>query len=296
MSTGVVFDIKEFAVFDGPGIRTTVFMKGCPLRCQWCHNPEGLSPKPQLMVSTAACVHCGACERACPIHDGRAIPGDRCWQPAGCAACGECVPACRGGFRKIAGTEWTAEALAARLNKDADVYRATGGGVTFSGGDPLLQWEFVSEVIDQLEGVHTAVETSGCATDAVFGQVMDRLDLVMMDWKVSDPEGHRRYTGVDQAPIRRHAEMLAEGDTPFILRMPIIPGVNDVREHFETVAGLVRGAKALVRIDILPYQRAAGAKYRMVGKTYAPDFDENAAPRYYTEVFDAAGIPFQVFR
>ena len=283
MSTGIVFDIKEFAVFDGPGIRTTVFMKGCPLRCQWCHNPEGLSPRPQLMVSTAACVHCGACERVCR-------------HPGNCVACGDCIPVCHLGLRKIAGIEWTAEALAARLNKDADVYRATDGGVTFSGGDPLLQWDFVSAVIDRLKGVHTAIETSGFTSDSVFEQVMEKLDLVMMDWKCSDPVRHRHYTGVDQAPIRRHAEMLAAGDTPFILRMLIIPGVNDEREHFETVARLVRGAKTLVRVDILPYQRAAGAKYEMVGKTYAPEFDEAAALHYYTECFDDAGIPYQVFR
>ena len=283
MSAGVVFDIKEFAVFDGPGIRTTVFMKGCPLRCQWCHNPEGLSPKPQLMVSTAACVHCGACKRVCR-------------HPEGCVACGECVPVCRGGFRKIVGASWTAEDLAARLNKDADVYRATGGGVTFSGGEPLMQWSFVSDVIDRLNGIHTAIETSGFTTDEIFGQVMEKMDLVMMDWKVSDPEKHRRFTGVDQAPILRHAQMLAAGDTPFILRMPIIPGVNDEAAHFETVARLVEGAKALVRIDILPYQRAAGAKYEMVGRQYAPTFDEAAAPRYFLERFEERNIPFQVFR
>lgn len=296
MNTGIVFDIKEFAVFDGPGIRTTVFMKGCPLRCQWCHNPEGLSPKPQIMVSTAACVHCGACERVCPLRGGAALPGDQCWQPQDCLVCGACVPVCRDGLRRVTGTEWTAETLAARLNKDADVYRATGGGVTFSGGEPLLQWGFVSEVVDRLKGVHTAVETSGYTTDAVFEQVMRKLDLVMMDWKVSDPEGHRHFTGVDQAPIRRHAEMLAAGKTPFILRMPIIPGVNDRPEHFATVADLVKKASALVRIDILPYQRAAGAKYAMVGKTYAPEFDETAALRYDLEVFEKQGIPFQIFR
>ncbi len=283
MTTGVVFDIKEFAVFDGPGIRTTVFMKGCPLHCRWCHNPEGLSPKPQLMVSAAACVHCGACAQVCR-------------HPDRCVACGECVPACKLGLRKIAGTPWTAEALAVRLNKDADVYRATDGGETFSGGEPLMQWDFVSEVVERLEGVHTAVETSGYAADAVFAQVMDKLDLVMMDWKVSDPEAHRHFTGVDQAPIRRHAEMLAAGDVPFIIRMPVIPGVNDNPEHFQTVAELVKGAKALVRVDILPYQRAAGAKYEMVGKTYAPGFDESVPPRIWTEPFERAGIPFQEFR
>ena len=283
MSTGTVFDIKEFAVFDGPGIRTTVFMKGCPLRCMWCHNPEGLSPKPQLMVSRAACTDCGACRAVCP-------------HPESCMACGACVPVCRGGFRKIVGTVWTAEELAKRLQKDADVYAMSGGGVTFSGGEPLMQWDFVSDVIGRLDGVHVAIETSGYAPDEVFEDAMARCDLIMMDWKVSDPALHRRYTGVEQARILRHAQMLAGGSTPFILRMPVIPDVNDNKAHFETVAQLVKGAKALVRVDILPYQRAAGAKYEMVGMDYRVDFDEARTPRFYTECFERAGVKYQVFR
>ncbi len=270
-------------VFDGPGIRTTVFLKGCPLRCQWCHNPEGLSPRPQLMVSTAACVHCGAC---------RAV----CRHPDGCVACGDCIPVCRGGLRRIAGTVWTAEALTERLRKDADVFASTGGGVTFSGGEPLLQWAFILDVMDRLDGIHTAVETSGFASDDVFRQVTEKADLILMDWKVSDPERHHRFTGVDQAPIRRHLQQLAAGDTPFILRMPIVPSVNDDRTHFETAAALVEGAKALVRVDILPYQRTAGAKYPMVGLKYNPSFDENVKPTIFADVFEQKGIPYQLFR
>ena len=281
--TGIVFDIKEFADFDGPGIRTTVFMKGCPLRCRWCHNPEGLDPKPQLMVSRAACTHCGACRRVCG-------------HPDRCIACGKCVPACRGGFRKIVGQPWTPEDLARRLRKDRDVYGESGGGVTFSGGEPLMQWDFISETLRGLEGIHTAVETSGYCPDTVFREVMARCSLVMMDWKVSDPEQHLLYTGGPQEPIRRHAEMLREGRTPFILRMPVIPGVNDSEAHFAAAAELVRGAESLVRVDVLPYQRAAGAKYEMVGKEYCPGFDETREPELHTEVFDRLGIPFQRFR
>ena len=242
--TGVVFDVKEFAVYDGPGIRTTVFMKGCPLRCRWCHNPEGLSPKRELMVSRAACVHCGACRRVCR-------------HPDGCVACGECVPVCRGGLRRIVGTQWTAEALAARLRRDADVYALSGGGVTFSGGEPLMQWPFVAEVIDRLGEIPAAIETSGYAPDDVFDDAMRRCRLILMDWKVSDPKLHQKYTGVPQARIRRHAEQLAAGGVPFLLRMPIIPGVNDTPFHFETAAELVKNSKSLVRVDVLPYQRAA---------------------------------------
>ena len=282
--TGTVFDIKEFAVFDGPGIRTTVFMKGCPLRCAWCHNPEGLSPRPQLMVSRAACTHCGACLAACP-QSGES-----------CTACGACLSACRGGYRKIAGEAWTAEALAARLQKDADVYALSGGGVTFSGGEPLMQWPFVRAVLDQLHGVHTAVETSGFASDSVFEEAIARFDLIMMDWKVSDPALHRRFTGVEQDIILHHARMLAASNTPFILRMPIIPGVNDNEAHFETAASLVKDARSLVRIDVLPYQRAAGAKYEMVSMAYKPGFDESRDPRFFTHIFEREGIPFQLFR
>lgn len=283
MSSGIVFDIKEFAVFDGPGIRTTVFMKGCPLRCQWCHNPEGLQPQPQLMVSHAACIHCGACARVCT-------------HPDGCIACGACVSACRGGFRKIVGQSWTAEALAERLLKDADVYRLSNGGVTFSGGEPLMQWPFVRSVLERLDGVHTAIETSGYTSDEIFAEAMNLCNLIMLDWKVSDPALHRRYTGVEQDRIRRHAQMLANGNTPFILRMPIIPGVNDNEEHFRTAAQLVAGSKSLIRVDVLPYQRAAGAKYEMVGMEYRPDFQDDLAPHFLTEIFDQAQIPYQLFR
>ena len=282
--TGTVFDIKEFAVFDGPGIRTTVFLKGCPLSCAWCHNPEGLSPRPQLMVSRAACTDCGACRAACPQPD------------EACTACGACLSACRGGYRRIIGEVWEADALAARLQKDADVYSLSGGGVTFSGGEPLMQWPFVRAVLDSLHDIHTAVETSGFAPDHVFEEAMARFDLIMMDWKVSDPAAHRRYTGVDQAVILRHARMLAKGDTPFILRMPIIPGVNDNMRHFETAASLVKDSRSLQRIDVLPYQRAAGAKYEMVSMIYEPGFDESREPQIFTQVFEQAGIPYQLFR
>ena len=281
--TGVVFDIKEFAVFDGPGIRTTVFMKGCPLRCQWCHNPEGLSPEPQLMVSPAACVHCGECGKACR-------------HPDRCVACGECVPACRRGLRKICGQEWTPDALAERLLKDRDVYESSGGGITFSGGEPLLQWDFVAGTISRMPGIHTAIETSGYAPDAVFMDAMQRCSLIMMDWKVSDPEKHRRYTGVPQDPVRRHLELLCAGDTPFIIRMPVIPEVNDNEDHFAALAGMVRNAESLIRVEILPYQRAAGAKYEMVGMAYRPEFDEAKPLNICTQVFREKNIPFRLFR
>ena len=280
--TGTVFDIKEFAVFDGPGIRTTVFMKGCPLRCRWCHNPEGLSAKPQLMVSTAACVHCGACQKVCR-------------HPEGCVSCGECTAACRYGFRKISGVKWEAEALAEHVLRGREFFE-DGGGVTFSGGEPLMQWPFVREVIRHMSGIHSAIETSGYASDEVFDEMQNTVDLVMMDWKFSDPDAFRFWTGADQEPVRHHMEALCAGNTPFIVRMPVIPGVNDRKEHFETLAKMAAGAKSLLRVELLPYQRTAGAKYAMVGIDYQPGFDESLTPRMFPEVFEQRGIPFRQFR
>ncbi len=275
---GVVFDIKEFAVFDGPGIRTTVFLKGCPLRCQWCHNPEGLSPEPQLTVSPASCTRCGECLKHCPT-------------PGHCTACGQCVPWCPRGLRRIAGARMSSEELAKKLLRGRDLLEESGGGFTFSGGEPLMQWPFVREVVAQLDGMHCAVETSGYAPDAVFREVMDTLDLVMMDIKLTDPEKHRRFTGVDNAPILRHADMLCAGNTPFIIRMPLIPGVNDERAHFEAVAGRVAGAKALQRVELLPYHKTAGAKYGMVGLEYKPEFDVDRPVKIDLEPFQRRGIP-----
>ena len=283
MSEGIVFDIKEFAVFDGPGIRTTVFMKGCPLHCMWCHNPEGISPQPQIMVSRAACAHCGACEKVCP-------------SPERCTACGKCVSVCRGGFRKISGEKWDADALALRLIKDKDVYALSGGGVTFSGGEPLLQWAFVRDVCERLSGIHRAIETSGYASDEVFRSAIETCDLILMDWKLSDPALYKKYTGADADVIVRHARMLAQGHTPFIIRMPIIPGVNDNKAHFLTAAELFKGAKMLRQVDILPYQAAAGAKYEMIGQRYVADFDEKKKPSLFPEVLESRGISCRIFR
>lgn len=274
--SGIVFDVKEFAVFDGPGIRTTVFMKGCPLRCQWCHNPEGLSAEPQLMVSRAACIHCGACAKVC-AHES-------------CVSCGKCIPYCRLGLRKMAGQRMEADALAAKLLRGRKLMESSGGGVTFSGGEPLMQWTFVREVIERLDGLHTAVETSGFTSDEIFEEVMERVDLVMMDMKLTDPAMHRHYTGVDNAPILKHADMLCAGNTPFIIRIPLIPGVNDTQEHCAAVAERIQNARRLVRVELLPYHKTAGAKYGMAGMKYAPEFDVGQAVRVWSEIFEKHGV------
>lgn len=276
---GIVFDIKEFAVYDGPGIRTTVFLKGCPLRCKWCHNPEGLNPNPQLMTSPAACIHCGACKRVCEHSDG-------------CIACGKCIPACHAGLRRIVGIEWESQALAERLLKDRSILDASGGGITFSGGEPLMQWWFVREVINSLQGLNTCIETSGYCSDDIFVSVMNTVNLVMMDIKLVDEEAHRKWTGRGNASILRHVKMLCEGSTPSIIRLPLIPGVNDTTEHLKAIAELLKGAKQIIRVEILPYHQTAGAKYPMIGMDYSIDIDQNRRPNINIKLMeDTLSVP-----
>ncbi|NLG25396.1 MAG: glycyl-radical enzyme activating protein [Clostridiales bacterium] len=278
--TGVAFDVKEFAVHDGPGIRTTVFLKGCPLRCTWCHNPEGQSFKPECMVSRASCTDCGACRSVC----GKEA----------CDACGACLPHCPLGLRRIVGAAWTADQLAARLLRDCALMEESGGGVTFSGGEPMSQWPFVREVMERLSGVHCAIETSGYCAKAEFLGAMACADLIMLDLKLTDPALHKKYIGVDNAPILDNARLLRDGDTPFVVRIPVIPGVNDDGAHFAAVAELLRGAHALVSVELMPYHVTAGAKYAMIGREYAPGFDVARPVRADLRPFAERGVPARV--
>jgi pyruvate formate lyase activating enzyme len=278
---GIVFDIKEFAVFDGPGIRTTVFFKGCPLRCKWCHNPEGLSFSPQLLVSYNSCSHCGKCGTICP-------------SPENCVSCGRCVSICPLGLRHISGVEYSAEELAVRLLKDADYLKTADGGYTVSGGEPTAQPEFLLELLGRLRGSHRAVETSGFCTEEIFQAVLDETELVMMDLKLVDPEPHRRFTGQDNAPILRNILRLRKSGKPFIIRIPLIPGVNDMGENLRAAADLLSDSENLIKVEILPYHKTAGAKYGMAGMKYDPGFDIEGELKPDTQIFTGRGIPCAV--
>ena len=277
-AVGTVFDIKQLAVYDGPGIRTTVFLKGCPLRCVWCHNPEGLSYKPQLMVSMNNCLHCGACIRACP-NGGKT-----------CTACGRCIRACPQGLRKLCGKRYTAQELAQKLLRDKDYLAAMSGGVTFSGGEPTGQPEFLLETLDRVAGMHRAIETSGYCSGSVFEAVLARVEYVMMDLKLMDLERHRHYTDVSNGPILENLERLKKSGKPFRIRIPVIPGVNDSDGNFDATARRLLDAEKLEQVELLPYHVTAGAKYEMVGRSYQPEFDTAAAPNLNTEIFRRYGL------
>ena len=248
--TGTVFDIKEFSVHDGPGVRTTVFMKGCPLSCRWCHNPEGLLPKAELMVRTARCRHCGRCMQPC--------------DHAECRPYGRCLHACPDGLVSVAGKIWDADALAAKLLQNADFMQMSGGGVTVSGGEPTMQAEFVCELLDRLQDVHKAVQTCGFTSAEKFDAVISRCDYVMMDLKLADPVLHREYCGVDNAPILANFERLRASGKPYTVRVPLIPDITDTPENLAAIAKIAGDSE----VELLPYNTFAGAKYEGVGRVY----------------------------
>ena len=241
-TVGIVFDIEEFAVFDGPGIRVAVFLKGCPLRCQWCHNPEGLKPRPERAVTKSLCTDCGRCREICPTPDM-------------CTACGMCVPVCPNGAIKIVGTPMSASAVAERVLRHAKVLALNGGGVTFSGGEALLQLAFVEDVADRLPGVHRAIETCGFASEGAFLSMISRMDLVMMDIKLVDTEEHRRWTGVSNELILKNLGALIRSGVPFRSRVPVIPGVND-RTRTLKRRRAARRRENLERVELLRYNRS----------------------------------------
>lgn len=274
---GLVFDIEEFAVYDGPGIRSVVFLKGCPLRCQWCHNPEGLSFYPQRVRTLSLCKHCGYCDRVCP-------------HPTVCTACAQCAEACPAGCLRIAGKYMTPQEVADQIRPNAELLKMNGGGITFSGGEALSQSDFVLETRRLLSDLHACVETSGFVTPDLYKRVVCEMDLVIQDIKIMNSDEHKRWTGVDNVLILKNVRWLCQSGIPFRIRIPLIPGVNDTIENMQATASMLSGAVQLEKVELLRYNQAAGAKYAGIGLTYTPDFQQYQEVRIYTKPFEEAGI------
>jgi pyruvate formate lyase activating enzyme len=273
MRKGLVFDINEFAVHDGPGIRTSVFLKGCPLRCEWCHNPEGQSFNQELLVGDNGCIRCGKCKAVCK-HET-------------CIVCGECITVCPRNLRRFAAVEWESEALAEKLLKNRTFYENYGGGVTFSGGEPLAQHEFLFEVMQNLKPVHVAIETAGHVSPEIFNKALKFADLIIMDIKHMNSDLHRRYTGFGNEIILSNLKVLLKSDKPCILRIPVIPGYNDTYENMEQTARLISGHKNVIRLELLTYHKTAGAKYPLLGRKYPfRQLKDTEDPESFSMVFE----------
>jgi pyruvate formate lyase activating enzyme len=270
VTEGTVLRLERFAIHDGPGIRTTVFLKGCPLRCAWCHSPESQDPDPEFMPLPDRCVRCGACTAACPQHALAPAADARAVTPPECTVCGECATACPSGARELVGYRTTVPALVALLERDRIFYDESGGGVTFSGGEPLMQPEFVIESVGASKdaGMHVAVDTCGlCDSDALL-EVASMADLFLFDLKIMDEDRHRAYTGASNIRVLQNLERLAAVHRNIVIRFPLIPGVNDDDENVRAMGAFLASLR-LTRVDVLPYHRAGLAKYQRLHRPYA---------------------------
>jgi len=264
---GRVFNIQRFSVHDGPGIRTTVFLKGCPLSCRWCHNPEGVSAHPEIVIVESRCIECGECVAACPMSLPSAVDGGWAGDSSRCTACGACVDACPTEARQLAGRDMWVDEVLAEIVKDRLFFDESGGGVTFSGGEPLAQGRFLLAALEacRAEGIHTAVDTSGLAAQDRLLAMAELSDLVLFDLKFVDSERHREFTGVSNGVILANLAVLAQAHRAIWLRVPVIPGVNDDAENLAATARLAASMPSVQRVSLLPFHRLGADKLRRLG-------------------------------
>lgn len=278
---GLVFAIEEFSTFDGPGIRTTVFLQGCPLRCRWCHNPEGQSFTNYVLRSPNGCEKCGKCMQYAQIKAGNIQYTQ------------DSIDHCPNHLLRWCAQEYTADELVEKLEKNLPILNP-GGGITFSGGEPLAHPDFLLACLRKLKGkTDRAVQTSGYGSTEVFRRVLKETDRVLFDIKLMDEKAHIRYTGVSNKRILRNFAVLQYSGVPFTVRTPLIPGVTDTEENLEAIAQMLH-SYGIDYIELLPYNTMAGAKYPLAGMKYTPGFDETAVPQFGMDIFAKWGIRAKV--
>lgn len=272
---GTVFSIEEFSVYDGPGIRTSVFLKGCPLRCSWCHNPEGQETASRILRSPNGCIGCGTCEKYADDHGFTQKSMEMCPRQ----------------LLRLCGEKWTAEALCQKLLKNQKLL----DGVTFSGGEPTMQSAFLLECLKLLEGkLHRAVQTCGWCGEEVFAQVLQNADYVLFDLKLIDEQQHIFHTGQSNRPILKKFEALVKSGVEFVPRVPLIPGATDTQENLTAIAKLLQ-EHGIGYAELLPYNQMAGSKYKLAGKEYRPTFDPAVSCRTGEEIFARFGVKVKVY-
>lgn len=280
--TGVVLNIQHFCTHDGPGIRTNVFLKGCSLRCKWCSNPESIHPKPELGYSVSKCIgekQCGFCLKdVCPESAIYVLnPGDTAddkvrvnWDL--CTNCGKCVPVCPTTALYMFGTRMTVDEVLDEVEQDSGFYRESGGGMTLSGGECQLQVDFAAALLDgaHQRGINTAIETASNVPWRFMEKILPHVDTVLHDIKLTDPERHKKWTGVDNKRIRENLKQAYETfpDKKFIARTPLIPGINDDEEHIRATLEFISSYKNVIDYELLPYMRFGESKYGFLGRIY----------------------------
>lgn len=262
---GILLDPKRFAIHDGPGIRTTFFFKGCPLKCLWCHNPESISPKIQLGYYEHKCISCGDCEDVCETNSHVFTDGKHSFTSEHCTACGKCEEICPGKALKIYGKKMSVREVMDIAMEDMTFYQESGGGVTLSGGEPLLQFEFAKSLLQALKnsGIHTAVDSCANVMTKYFEEILPIADLFLIDFKHADSETHKKLTGSGNELICKNLKFLSDRKAQIEIRIPVVPGCNDSLENMHKTAEFL-GKLNLESVRLLPYHSLAGSKYKAV--------------------------------
>lgn len=279
-----VFSIEEFSVYDGPGIRTSVFLKGCPLNCNWCHSPEGKSYQNISLRSPNGCLHCNRCVDICPFKREK------------CIGCGKCIDVCPRNLIRMSAIDYEMDDIVKKLLKNDDVLNMNGGGITISGGEPLFQIDATLELVKKLKGkTNVALQTCGYGDSEKFKEIIKNLDLVLFDMKIMNKEKAKKLEGIDNSLIFKNLEILKDSNVKFIIRIPLIPGVIDTEENIKEIISYIKGSKNLLRVELLPYNKYAGSKYALAGMKFEPMYDEkvDSNPRLY--LFKENGIEARVF-
>jgi len=269
-SSSIIFNIQRYSIHDGPGIRTVVFFKGCPLRCLWCSNPESQRNMPEILYSNVKCKNCNKCISICPTKAIQDDEGEKVIDRSLCNNCGKCVEICPNEALEIVGQLMTVEEVMREVEKDLVFYRSSGGGVTLSGGECICYPEFSISLLKECYkgAIHTAIETSGFQKWDILKGILQYVDLVLYDLKCIDPIKHVQFTGVDNKIILENAQKIASEKISMIIRIPIIPGYNDSNENIKASAEFVTKLKGVNKIELLPYHRLGEYKYKKLGRKY----------------------------
>jgi pyruvate formate lyase activating enzyme len=269
MTTGTVYNIQRYSIHDGPGIRTTVFLKGCPLNCWWCQNPESRLSGQEMVFWGDRCIGCGACSTICPSGAIQIKNGIPVTEKEKCILCGKCIEKCPALAREMIGEKLTTEEVIKEIEKDLIFYEESGGGVTFSGGEPLEQSEFLEGLLNgcREKKIHTAVDTSGYISWGILNKIHSKVDLFLYDLKIINSERHKKYTSVPNEIILENLKKLSSIHNNIFVRFPVIPGINDDYQNIRKIGEFLSSLE-IAQVNLLPYHYIGKDKYRRLGRTY----------------------------